>query len=162
MNKIKLSEEGRAHIPVNMKLYNDSLLEKVIFKLDTGADLTTINKKDLVILGYSKEWIKENAVKSLTCTISGAGGKIESAYYVVVPISNILGRDLHNWTFYIRMDDDKDFPNLLGIDILLNFNFTFNYDIGFLSIEPACNPIIKKQMIKNQRIEDINKSEKII
>ena len=155
INKFDLSKEGRAFVPVYMKKY-DGLLYTILFKLDTGADLSTISKVDLIeLLGYSQEWINQNAVKSETKTITSAGGECESAYYIVIPEANILGRDLQNWTFYIRLEDDKDFPNLLGIDILLNFNFTFNFNNGTLSIEPEWNPKIKKPLLENQKIGEI-------
>jgi hypothetical protein len=138
-----------------MKPCADTTLSKVIFKLDTGADLTTISKKELHLLGYSKEWIKENAVKEEHHTLTSAGGRSATAHYVRIPMSNILGRDLKNWPFYIRIEDDRDFPNLLGINVLLHFNFTYNYGQGALLVEPEENPAIKLPMISGQEIGEI-------
>ena len=112
-NKVQLTAEGRAIIRLNIKPLYSFRLEGIRFKLDTGADLTTISKKDLNILGYSAEWIMQNVIKDNKHTLTSVGGKVMDAYYVLIPVSNLFGIDFRNWPFYIHMGDDIDFPNLL-------------------------------------------------
>jgi hypothetical protein len=135
-----------------MKPYGSQTLERVHFKLDTGADLTTISKKELNVLGYSTEWIRENIVKEDKRKLSSAGGKGVTAYYVPIQIANLFGKDFRNWPFYIHVEEDRDFPNLLGIDMLAHFNFEFNFDTGYLGIEPAKNPLIKLPLMSGQEV----------
>ena len=158
-NRINLTAEGRAFIRLNMKPLGSMRLEGVRFKLDTGADLTTISKKDLGALGYGAKWISKNAFEDYTHTLTSAGGKSMAAYYVLIPVSNLFGKDFRNWPFYILMEDDRDFPNLLGINVLSYFNFTFNYDAGYLGIEAAKKPVIKLPLIADQEVGGISLSE---
>jgi len=155
-NKVKLTDEGRAMIQFQLKPFEGMTLERVRFKLDTGADLTTISKKELNVLGYSPEWIKENTVKEEKRTLSSAGGRSVTAYYVPILISNLFGRDFKKWPFYIRIEDDRDYPNLLGIDVLAHFNFSISYDSGFLEIEPASNPVIRLPMLEGQEVGELS------
>ena len=156
MISFKLSKEGRAYVPVHIKPCDEKTLQNISFKIDTGADLTTISKKELHTIGYSMEWINKNAVKDVKHTLTRAGGKKETAWYIVIPISNFSGCDMKNWTFYIRVEKDRDYPNLLGLDVLSNFNFTFNYDMGILSVEPAKKPVIVFPKLINQDISSIS------
>ena len=158
VKEIELTEEGRAEIIINIKPFDELELRNVKFKLDTGADITTINKNELKVLGYGKEWISNNMSKHPALTITRAGSKNEPAYYVQIPKCNILGRDLFNWPIYIRPETDKDFPNLLGIDILHNFDFDFRYSSGILAIWPINESYIKIPMLASQEIFAVKSS----
>ena len=152
---IKLSMEGVAVVDVNIKPNNQATLHKLRFKLDTGADMTTIEKRSLRLLGYSDNWINANTTKDTRMTVSSAGGSNESAYYIQIPVINFMGRDFINWPLYIRPEDDRDYRNLLGIDIFSSFDFTYRYSTGFLEIEAISNSIVKQIMLQGQRIEEI-------
>ena len=156
VNREALTTEGRALIPLLIKPLDSFVLEPIDFKLDTGADLTTISKKDLNILGYSNIWIKENIVKDPSRILSSAGGKQISAHYIRISISNLYGLDLIKWPFYIRPDENTDFPNLLGINVLSYFNFSFNYDEGIVEISRAKATCIKLPLLKGQEINDLS------
>ena len=143
-------------MPVYIKPHGQIAMRALQFKLDTGADLTTINKSDLKLLGYNEEWISTNLQKDESHTISRAGGVKESAYYLIIPTANILGRELRNWPFYIRPEKDKNFPNLLGINVLSHFNFAFDYDNGYLSIGLAKNPVIRLPLFIGQEIGELS------
>jgi hypothetical protein len=131
--------------------------------VDSGADLTTISKKELVLLGYSYEWIEHNIHTDFAHTLSRAGGKPQPACYIQIPTSNILGRELTNWPFYIRQERHLDFPNLLGINILSYFNFKFDYQEWCFYIESIAIPKNTLSMLSDQSIceigENSNKSQ---
>lgn len=153
-----LSEEGRGLVPVFMKPQDGITLELVSFKVDTGSDITTISKEWLQLLGYSQNWIATNAVEDKGRTISRAGGKDEPAWYITIPIANFAERDMKNWPFYVRIEEGRDFPNLLGLDVLSNFNFTFDYDKGAFIVEQAENPRIVLPKFKNQEISFLTRN----
>lgn len=155
-NSFKLSQEGRAIVDVNIKPFDSNKLCPVDFKIDTGADITTIDKNILINeLGYSPKWIGENIKKHSKRTITVAGGKEAPAYYVCIEISNILGHDLKNWAFFVTNFETKgEFPNLLGIDILHRFNINFNYNEGKFYIWPIAKSAIKIPLLENQEIHE--------
>ena len=154
-NNFTLSDEGRSYLHIYMKPSKQQTLSRVQFKVDTGADFTTISKKELVSLGYSYDWIEQNIKEDTNHTLSRAGGKPQSAYYIQISLSNILGRELINWPFYIRKEPHLDFPNLLGLNILTYFNFQFDYREWIFLIEHIVNPKYKLPMMVEQSIYDI-------
>lgn len=158
INKFELSSGGRSFISVRMKPYKSVTLENIDFKVDTGADLTTIAKKELVRLGYSYQWIEKHIIESKNYTLSRAGGKAEPACYIQIPIANVLDRDLVNWPFYVRKENHLDFPNLLGINILTHFNFLFDYENWNFNIKSAQMPKKKLPMLSDQYIENLTAS----
>ena len=99
-----LSKEGRAYIQIHIKPYDNLELKGIDFKVDTGADMTTISKEVLTNeLGYPAKWIEKNMVKYKIET-TGAGQIIDDVYYIRIEKANILGRDLSNWPFFILSD----------------------------------------------------------
>ena len=62
MNKFSFGDYGRVFIPIGIKPLDDITLSKVRFKVDTGADRTTISKASLLQIGYSMDWINKNAI----------------------------------------------------------------------------------------------------
>jgi len=124
MNRFKLQEYGRAYVPIDIKPQDDITLDTLDFKVDTGADATTISKASLDKFGYDMGWIKQNAVmfKDDAKPTTASGDKI-NAGYVQLLLINILGYEGKFWPFQIIMDDNRDFRNLLGRDLLTGFNY---------------------------------------
>jgi predicted aspartyl protease len=122
-------EFGRVFIPIYIKPSDNPTLLGMKFKVDTGADKTTISKESLSNLGYDMNWIKQNAViyKDEDKPTTASGDKI-NAGYVQLPLINILGYEGKNWAFQIIMDENQDFRNLLGRDLLTGFNYQFDND----------------------------------
>jgi len=60
MTNINFAEYGRAFLSINIKPLSNSTMLPIEFKVDAGADNTTISKSDLVILGYDMAWIRQN------------------------------------------------------------------------------------------------------
>ena len=54
MTEIPLEKYGRAYIPIRIKPQYDITMSPIEFKVDTGADNTTISKVDLVSVGHFK------------------------------------------------------------------------------------------------------------
>jgi predicted aspartyl protease len=131
-------------------------MSPVRFKVDTGADSTTISKAALVELGYDMDWIKQNAVvfedKDKPTTASGE--KIDAGY-VQLPLINILGYEGKYWTFQIIMDENQDFRNLLGRDLLTGFNYNFDNDNDIFTISKTKTFKPRYKFLKGQEINEI-------
>ena len=135
MTKIPFGEHGRIFLPIHIKPYNDTTMLPVDFKVDTGADFTTISKVRLNHLGYNMVWINKNAEKSGSATT--ASGEYVEIAVVRIPMFNFLGYEARNWPFVILPNKDKDFRDLLGRDLLTGFNYTFNNDDDIFQIAMA-------------------------
>ena len=160
MDKIELKKMGNAFVPINIKPISDTTMRPIDFKVDTGADVTTISKEDLRDFGYDLDWIVLNAVifdhadKPTT-----ASGEKVNAGYVKLPLLNILGYEAKNWPFLIVMDEDHDFRNLLGRDLLVGFNFCFDFDNNHFTIEKTKTFIPRIPLQPTQEINEIKTSK---
>jgi predicted aspartyl protease len=129
---------GRVYLQISIKPKDKTTMRNVEFLVDTGADNTTISKQTLLRLGYDMNWIRQNTVtlreedKPKTAT----GEKVDAGF-VQLPLLNILGYEGKNWAFQIVIDENKDFANLLGRDLLTGFNYTFDNDKDEFTIDRA-------------------------
>jgi|GEM_PF-3289249 len=82
MPKFEFSEYGRVYVPIHMKPLDSVTLSPVEFKVDTGADTTTISKDALIGLGYDMNRIVQNAVvyEDNDKPTTAAGEKINAGY----------------------------------------------------------------------------------
>ena len=136
MTRIAFSEHGRVYVPINIKPLKDTTMLRVRFKADTGADISTISKMDLLDLGYDKDWIQQNAVvfSDEDKPTTASGDRIDAGL-VQLPIINILDYEGKCWPFQIVMSEKHEFRNLLGRDLLTGFNYQFNNDYDIFSID---------------------------
>jgi len=151
-----LKEFGRAYVPIDIKPQNALALRPLDFKVDTGADTTTISKADLAVLGYDMNWIQQNAIvfKDADKPTTASGDKI-NAGYVRLPLINILGYEGKQWPFQIIMDENQDFRNLLGRDLLTGFNYTFDNDKDKLTIARTKSFKPRYAFLPEQEIHEI-------
>jgi len=156
MPKFDFSEFGRVYVEINIKQQDSIAMPPVRFKVDTGADKTTISKEDLVVLGYDMHWIKQNAVvfKDEEKPTTASGDRI-NAGYVQLPLINILGYEGKSWPFQIIMDEEQDFRNLLGRDLLAGFNYWFSNDEEKFTIARAKTFKPKYDFLQNQEIHEL-------
>jgi len=139
MTKFDYSEYGRVYVSINIKPYDDILMSPVEFKVDTGADKTTISKEDLVGLGFDMDWISKNTVEfeDEDKPTTASGDRI-NAGYIQLPLINILGYEGRQWPFHVIIDENQATSrNLLGRDLLTGFNFTFDNDDDIFTIDKA-------------------------
>ena len=164
MIKFAFAEYGRVFLPINIKPIDEMTMYKVDFKVDTGADNSTISKEALVRLGYNMGWIRQNAVahKDKDKPTTASGDKV-NAGYVQLPLINILGYEGRYWPFQIIMDEMQDFRNLLGRDLLAGFNYQFNNDDDTLYIDRARIFKPRYTFLPNQEIHEMEvcKQQKI-
>ena len=155
MEIIELDKNGLAFVPIFIKPSNKYIYRQILFKLDTGAGITTISKKSLNLLGYNDNWIENNTVIGPIKEVSSAGRGFEPAHCVVLPRSTLFGKALNNWPYYIRPEHDRDYRNLLGVDILSHFEFTFSYRTGTLKMEPIDSSAVLLPMLPEQSIDEL-------
>jgi len=153
MVKIAISKFGRIGCEVRIKPYNSYLMRNVTFKLDTGADFSTISKSALHNLGYTEEWIEKNKMPVESSTTVASGEEITS-YYVKLPLINIYGIEGTDYPFGILMDKEEylpkptcegcefteakklDYRPLLGNDILSCFSVAIDWKNNTVNLEP--------------------------
>jgi predicted aspartyl protease len=150
-------EFSRVYIPISIKPIDGVTLSDTTFKVDTGADKTTISKEVLSDLGYDMEWIKQNATiyKDNDKPTTASGEKI-NAGYIQLPLINILGYEGKNWAFQIIMDENQDFRNLLGRDLLTGFNYQFDNDTDIFTISRTKVFKPRYNFLPNQEINEIS------
>ena len=136
MTRINFGELGRVYIYINIKPLNDTTMLPVRFKVDTGADTSTISKLSLEVLGYDADWIRQNAnvFGDKDKPVTASDDKVEAGL-IQLPIINILDYEGKGWPFQIIMDEEQDFRNLLGRDLLTGFNYQFDNDNDVFSID---------------------------
>ena len=154
------SEFGRVYIPIYIKPQDSIALLPIDFKVDTGADATTISKLSLAKIGFDAGWIKKNAVtlKDEDKPTTASGEKI-NAGYVQLPLINILGYEGKQWPFQIIIDENRDFRDLLGRDLLTGFNYWFNNDKDIFTIERAKTFKPRYRFLSNQEINEVTSSQ---
>lgn len=156
MVNIKFRKFGRVYAPIYIKPMNKLLMKLVNFKVDTGADTSAISKLDLVKLGYNMDWIRNNVVifADKDKPVVASGEKV-SAGYIQLPLINIFGYEGKNWPFQVIVDEDKDFRNLLGRDLLTGFNYQFNNDDDIFSISMAKTFKPRYTLLPGQEIHEL-------
>ena len=158
MTKFAFQEYGRVFVPIHVKPLKKIVMRQLQFKVDTGADMSTISKVDLENLGYDMDWIKQNAVvfEDKDKPTTASGDKI-NAGYVQLPLINILGYEGKGWPFQIIMDENQDFRNLLGRDLLIRFNYEFNNDDDLFTIRRTKVFKPRYKFLLDQEIHEVAK-----
>ena len=123
---------GRKIVPVFLLPIRKLTTERVLFKLDSGADLTFMDKTDLFKLKYSMEWINKNKKENESIKIRTADGTLHNGTYIQVPLMTFMDKDFHNFKIYIIPDENEDFSNLLGLNVSTQFNYYTNNSEGTL------------------------------
>ena len=97
-NKIKINPLGFVLLRIEIKPNNSELLETITYKVDTGANCTTISYVKLADLGYDEAWIKSGKMLTGNSAPTVASGlPIENCYEVILPeirIGDLVG---YNW-----------------------------------------------------------------
>ena len=99
------------------------------YKVDSGADRTTISSTFLNDLGYSNEWIKTGKLLTGDTRPTVATGEpIDDCYIVSLPEITIGDYVGYNWPILTSLS--VQFRNLLGTDTMSFFNWEFDYKNG--------------------------------
>ena len=150
----KLSPNGRAICQVSFKDRYDIGMRSIAFKIDTGADVSTLSKSNLHTLGYDDEWIKAN-ITATSQTISVASGVKANFCYVRLPLLNFYGYEAIDWPFAVLLGK-LDYRPLLGLDLLGGFNFNLDNDNDCFTLKRTRAFKRRRPFLPNQEIHAIH------
>ena len=171
MIEIEITEEGRAYCEVYIKPFDSPTMRPVFFKVDTGADFSTISKGVLYALGYTDKWIYENMVSTDHMTSTASGEAVASVYVPLV--INMYGIEGIDFPFGVLLDEmvplpkqscaccehvglkKRDYRLLVGNDLLSCFNIRTDRDRKLMLLETCRGFIIKNQVFSNQQLNDL-------
>ena len=124
--QVVINDLGFAIVSVNIKPMYSQTMEEYKFKVDSGANRTTISCDELLKLGYSEDWIKSGVhLKGDERPILASGIPLDDCYIVKLPqiaIGEWVGT---NWPVLTSLS--LPFKFLLGTDSMQFFNWTFDY-----------------------------------
>ena len=150
-HEIKLNADGFAYLDLNIKPNHLPEMVKVCYKVDTGANCTTISCTELEKLGYGNDWIKAGKLlQGEERPTTATGLPINDCYLVTLPEINIGDWVGYNWPFMTSLS--VRFKHLLGTNSMSFFNWHFNYEWG------VCN----FNLISGKRKLTFNASEQTI
>jgi hypothetical protein len=127
----------------------------VDYKVDSGANCTTINRELLTKLGYDKDWIKSGILLEGDARPTLASGiPIDDCYKVVLPEITIGDWVGYNWPFITSLT--VPFRSLLGTDSMAFFNWHFDYGQNVCAFELIPG---KRELLFNQSEQSIHAIE---
>jgi len=161
-NAIGLSNERRMILRATLKPLTKTLLESVWFKIDTGADFTTISRSDLTHLGYDESWIKSNGELIAAGTSTADGSKVES-YVIKFPLFNLRGLDFKNWPMFVIFNSvcecgkviHRDYRNLFGNDVIDMFDLARFPKKNTFELEPSPPFVISRKVFDDQFVDTV-------
>ena len=148
MGEIKLNRDGFAFLGIDIKPANSQTMETVRYKVDTGANCTTISFKQLLKLGFDEAWVKSG--KSARPTVA-SGLPIEDCYEVILSEIRIGEWVGYNWPVLTSLS--VPFKFLLGTDSMQFFNWNFDYENGVCKFDLIPN---KRKLLFNQKEQSIH------
>jgi len=157
MTEIKLTELGFAVIPLNIRQKNTPTMLPVDYKVDTGANCTTIGKDWLLSLGYDEEWIKSGRRLAGNARPTVASGlPLDDCYEVILPEIHIGGWVGYNWPALTSLS--LPFKFLLGTDSMQFFNWNFDYESNVCRFDLIAG---KRKMLFNQTEQSIHAIDEV-
>jgi hypothetical protein len=129
VNEISFNPQGFAVLPVYIKPKHQQAMPYVRYKVDSGANKTTISRGELNKLGFNDAWISTGRhLENDERPTLASGFPVDDCYEVVLPEINIGDFVGYNWPFLTSLS--VPFKFLLGTDTMQFFNWHFNYAHG--------------------------------
>ena len=122
---------GFAYVRFYIRPRNAQAMKDLPYKVDTGANSTTMNRETLQILGYDDSWVKTGRLLTGAERPTVATSEmIDNCYIVTLPEIQLGGYVGYNWPFLVSLNDKFQFRLLLGTDSMQYFNWDFDYGSG--------------------------------
>ena len=122
------------------------------YKVDTGANCTTLGRKRLSELGYGDDWITSGKLLTGNARPTVASGySVDDCYEVILPeicIGDWVG---YNWPVVTSLS--VPFKFLLGTDSMQFFNWHFDYENGVCKFDLIPG---KRKLLFNQKEQSIH------
>ena len=152
MAEIKFAQHGFAVVPLYVRHKDKPIMFSRDYKVDTGANCTTIGKDWLVELGYDENWIKSGKrLEGSTRPTVASGLPLDDCYQVVLPGIHIGGWVGYNWPALTSLS--LPFKFLLGTDSMQFFNWHFDYEKGVCRFDLIPG---KRKLLFNQKEQSIH------
>ena len=147
MAEIKINELGFAWVSLYARPKGTTTMMSEKFKVDTGANCTTISKDWLLRLGYGEEWIKSGRKLEGNARPTVASGlPLDDCFEVILPEIHMGGWVGYNWPVLTSIS--LPFKFLLGTDSLQFFNWNFDYEKNICKFDLIPN---KRRILFNQK-----------
>ena len=157
MAEIKFSELGFAFLPVFIKPKSSPAMRRFPYKVDSGANCTTIGSEQLIDLGFDKDWIKTGRLLEGDLRPSVASGyRMNDCYIVILPEIRIGDYVGYNWPFMTSLS--APFKFLLGTDTMQFFNWSFDYEHGVCSFDLIPG---KRKLLFNSKEQSIHSIDEV-
>ena len=157
MAEIKLNQLGFAILPLYARHKDTPIMVSRGYKVDTGANCTTISKDWLLEIGYDESWIKSGKRLEGNARPTVASGlPLDDCYEVILPEIHIGEWVGYNWPVLTSLS--VPFKFLLGTDSMQFFNWHFDYEgsVCRFDIIPG-----KRKLLFNQKEQSIHAIDKI-
>jgi len=150
--EIKFNSLGFAVIPLYAKRKDVPSMFARRYKIDSGANCTTISKDWLFELGYDEDWIKSGKLLEGDARPTVASGlSLDDCYEVILPEIHIGEWVGYNWPVLTSLS--VPFKFLLGTDSMQFFNWHFDYESGVCRFDLIPN---KRRLLFNQKEQSIH------
>ena len=157
-----IDEHRRMNVLLDCMPLDTATLVTLQFKIDTGADFTTISRSDLLKLGYDAAWIKTNG-RLITGGASTADGNVAESYVIKFPLFNLSGLDFRSWPMFVLFDSvcecgkvtNRDYRNLLGNDVIDMFDLARYARRGSFELVPSPAFVISNKIFDDQVVDAI-------
>ena len=162
MPKLKINDNGFVIVRVWIQPRSKAVYDIIDYKIDTGANRTTINLKTLELLGFDENWIKSNG-KLLTgdeCPSVATGDAIDDCYSICLPEIRIGKYTGINWHFIVSLNKHIQFRYLFGTDSMQFFKWNFDFENNICDYNVIKNKervLFNKQYQSVSALDNINK-----
>lgn len=157
--EVKLDALGFAFLNVYIKPKGTPTMRYLSYKVDTGANRTTISRNWLHGLGYDDNWVKSGKLLEGNERPTVATGEpVDGCYRIALPEIQLGDCVGYNWPFLVSLNDKVQFRLLFGTDSMRFFHWTFDYalDVCRFDLIPG-----KREMLFNQEEQSIHTVEQI-
>lgn len=152
MAEIELTPIGFAFLNVDIKPRQTHTMISIKYKVDTGANCTTISHKELFQLGFDESWIKSGKLLEGDVRPTVASGlPVNDCYQIILPEIRIGDYVGYNWPFITSLS--VPFKFLLGTDSMRFFNWNFDYEKSVCRFELIPS---KREFLFNQDVQSIH------
>ena len=155
MAEFKFNTLGFAYVNFFIKPSDNPRMRDLPYKVDSGANRTTINRKSLQSFGYDDNWVMNSGkplVGSERPTVA-TGEPIDNCYITTLPEIQLGGYVGYNWPFLVSLNDNIQFRLLLGIDSMQFFNWHFDYENGVFRFDLVQG---KRKLLFNRQEQSIH------
>jgi hypothetical protein len=150
--EVKISKYGFIYLDIDIKPRNTSIMKVTTYKVDTGANCTTISCMQLAQLGFDDDWIKTSkALKGDARPTLASNHPLDDCYQIILPEIHIGEWVGYNWPFTTSLS--IPFKFLLGTDTMQFFNWTLDYKKRICTFDLIAD---KRQLHFNKKVQSIH------